>query len=68
MQKLRDGEPLQPAEIRLLRADLTKRAQQLGTVIGRAGGMDAKTARKHAAELAAEVRRAGMTPPEPGSE
>ena len=64
--KLRAGEDLQPAEIRRLRAALTRRAEQLGTAIGRAGGMDARTAKKKAAQLAGEVRRAGMTAAEPG--
>ena len=68
VQKLRDGEPLHPAEIRRLRLELTQRAEQLGAAIGQAGGMDRKTAKKRAAQLTAEVRRAGMTAAEPGSE
>jgi hypothetical protein len=58
--RLRSGKDLQPAEIRRLRTALTRRAGELGTAIGRAGGMDARTAKKKAAQLAGEVRRAGM--------
>ena len=59
IQKLRNGETLTPAEIRRLRATLEARAVELGRVFGRAGGMDAKTAKRQAVRLAAEVRRMG---------
>lgn len=58
--KLRDGETLTAAEVRHLRAGLEARAVELGKVIGRAGGMDAKTAKAQAKKLAAEVRQLGQ--------
>lgn len=57
VDRLRDGESLSPGEVRQLRAGLEARAIELGKVLGRAGGMDGKTAKAQAKKLAAEVRR-----------
>jgi len=56
VRKLRDGEPVDPAEVRRLRSELSARARKNAELIGRAGGMDARTARAAAKELEREVR------------
>jgi hypothetical protein len=56
VEKLRGGEPVDPAQVRRLRAELSARARKNAEVIGRAGGMDAKTAKAAAKQLEREVR------------
>lgn len=55
--RLRNGETVDPAEIRRLRDELRARARRNAELIGRAGGMDAKTAKKTAKELERDVSR-----------
>lgn len=56
VEKLRGGEQIDPAEVRRLRSELSARARKNTELIGRAGGMDAKTAKATAKQLEREVR------------
>jgi hypothetical protein len=59
VDKLRAGGPVDPAEVRRLRAELSARARENQVTIGRLGGMDGKTAKAAAKKLEREVAQLG---------
>jgi hypothetical protein len=60
VEKLRKGEPVDPAEVRRLRSELSARARENQVLIGKLGGMDAKAAKTAAKKLEREVRALGL--------